>query len=437
MNKTVTLTHDRNGNPIVNSMGESFVPPVTALCHSSSRNGHVSPDAPVTHPLRLNLGGTGVPLEGWTNLDRKEGKEAYPLDVPDNSVEEILASHVLEHFSHREAGPVAKHWADKLAPGGRIRIAVPDFELIAKAYLADEPIDVQGYVMGGHLDGDDRHGTVFDRESLTELLINCGLERITPWKSDMPGASSLPVSLNLQAFKPSGPTPKHLPDVRICASTPRFGPLLHQDCVKKACLRLGIDGNVGQSCFWHQKLSVMMEEAIAEPTCDYVVTVDFDTVFTHDDLLELYRLLKACPDVDAVFPIQSKRGCEEALFSLPHTNPARAGTITSLDLARNLLPARTGHFGLTMFRADSLRRFARPWMVPRPNEEGKWSEGSTDADIDFWRNWESQGFSCALAPRVVVGHLEEVIKWPGKDLRPVYQQVADYEARGIPAEVAR
>src|SRR5262249_29122734 len=119
----------------------------------------------------------------------------------------------------------------------------------------------------------------------------------------------------------------------------------------------------------------------------------------------------------------------------------KAGTcktaVSAGDLRRNLLPANTGHFGLTMFRAGSLRRHKRPWMVPTPNPEGLWDDGQTDADIDFWRRWRAAGFHVCFGSKVVVGHLEEVVKWPGKDLRPVYQTTADYEEDGIPANVAR
>ncbi len=387
-------------------------------------------------PKRLHIGGGSVHLSGFVNLDRKDGQEAYPLTQPDNSVEEILASHVLEHFSHRDVSLVLQDWVRVLKPGGKLRLAVPDFEIVAKDYLAGQPVNVQGFVMGGHVDGDDIHGCLFDRESLTELMIQCGLERIGRWKSDVPGCSQLPCSLNLQGFKPSGPE-KELTNVRLCESRPRFGPLMHRDCIQEMVQTLKIRGKCGQSCYWHQKLSDLMEESIADPKCDFVLTLDFDTVFAPSDVLELYRLLRACPDVDAVFPVQSKRGCEKALFSASDGNGKVKGALAEADLYRNLLPCFTGHFGLTLFRADSLRKFPRPWMVPEPNPDGRWSDGQVDADIDFWRRFQKAGLRACLAPRVVVGHLEDVVTWPGKDLKPIYQQTSDYDEHGIPPEVAR
>ena len=56
--------------------------------------------------VKLNLGGGHQKIPGYTNLDRKLGSEVYPLDYEDGTVDEIRASHILEHFSHREAPEV-------------------------------------------------------------------------------------------------------------------------------------------------------------------------------------------------------------------------------------------------------------------------------------------------------------------------------------------
>lgn len=381
------------------------------------------------HAKRLNIGGGDTYLKGFVNIDRKNGQEAYPLAQEDGSVDEILASHVLEHFSHRQTSEVLQHWVQKLAPGGRIRIAVPDFEKVAQQYLDGAAINVQGYVMGGHVDSDDHHGCIFDRESLTELMTLCGLERIGSWQSSDPNCASLEISLNLQGFKPSSAI-KQVKGIRACISTPRFGPLMHPRCYQRAFQQLGIEATSTCSCFWHQALSNLIEDDLAKADCEYVLTMDFDTIFCAADVLELYRLLVARPDVDAIFPLQSKRGCEDVLCSMPKQ-------VTTGDLTCHLLEANTGHFGLTLFRAESLRKFPKPWMVPEPNSKGSWRDGQRDADIDFWRRFKAAGFKYCLAPRIVVGHLEEVVKWPGKDLRPFYQAPGDYDENGIPAEVVR
>lgn len=387
-------------------------------------------------PVRLNLGAGNVHLSGFTPIDRKTGGEVYPLPYPDNSVEEIVASHVLEHFSHRDVLAVLSDWVRVLKPGGKIRLAVPDFDKLTLLYREGAPCNIMGYVMGGHVDDNDRHGCLFDRDTLSQIMTDCGLERIGQWVSDIPGCSQDELSLNLQGFKPLDAT-KTVKGLRACACTPRFGPLLHPECIQRTSFALGVEFNTTQSCYWAQELSNKIEAALEDPTCEYVLTLDFDTVFAPDDVLELYRLMQARPDADAIFPLQSKRGCDNVLASLPAPNGRYRMSATEEEMGYHLRPANTGHFGLTFFRAASLRKFPRPWMVPQPSAEGRWDGGHRDADIDFWVRFRAAGFQCFLAPRIVVGHLEEVVKWPGKDLRPVYQDVGEYRENGIPATVER
>jgi len=157
-------------------------------------------------PLKLNLGSGDTVIDGYTPIDRKIGSEVYPLDgVEDESVEIIRASHVLEHFGHQDCKEVVSHWVRKLKPGGQLKLAVPDFQKVAEAYLAAKPMNVQGYVMGGQVDQDDFHKVIFDKESLTELLVNAGLERVCLWESELKDdCAALPISLNLMGFKPVG-----------------------------------------------------------------------------------------------------------------------------------------------------------------------------------------------------------------------------------------
>ena len=83
--------------------------------------------------LKLNIGAGSTIISGFTPIDRKLGSEAYPLSYPDNSVDEIRASHILEHFSFAHAQQALKEWTRVLKPGGRIRIAVPDLDAKEKA----------------------------------------------------------------------------------------------------------------------------------------------------------------------------------------------------------------------------------------------------------------------------------------------------------------
>jgi SAM-dependent methyltransferase len=99
--------------------------------------------------LKLDLGAGAASPPGFTPMGRAHGTEIYPLPHEDGSVDEIRASHVLEHFPSAQVPLVLQNWADKLKPGGAMKIAVPDFEWIAKAYDQGQQVPIEGYVLGG------------------------------------------------------------------------------------------------------------------------------------------------------------------------------------------------------------------------------------------------------------------------------------------------
>ena len=387
-------------------------------------------------PLRLNLGAGDKPIHGFLNMDGKNGDSLYPLGCPDASMQEIRASHVLEHWSHTAVSAVLKHWVSKLAPGGLLKIAVPDFEKIAKDYLDGKAFNIQGYVFGAHLDERDMHGCGFDAELLTELMIDAGLERLHRWTSEIQDCASLPVSLNIGGYKPSG-------KATVCADTvavlsaPRFGPVAHFRCASMAFGKAHVKYQIAGGAYWHQVMSEVIELQIADPNVRYVITCDYDTVFSYEDVLELYRLMEACADADAIFPLESRRGTEYAIFGIRGKDGKPLTSIATPNLSRNLMPVSHGHFGLTILRAEKLRTFDRPWMTATPGPDGRWGDGKKDADIDFWHHWIATGRTLFLAPRIAVGHLQEMITWPGRDLKPIYQMPYDYDAGGMPQGARR
>lgn len=385
---------------------------------------------------RLNLGAGDVELADYEPRDGKKGDTLFPLPDEDGSCEEIRASHVLEHFSHTDVAAVMRNWTAKLAPGGLLRIAVPNFEKIARDYLEGKNFDVQGYTFGGHSDARDWHGCGFDRELLMELFLDCGLERLHEWTSDVQDCAALPVSLNVGGYKPSG-SAKACKDTIAVLSAPRFGPVMHFRCALTAFTKARVPYQIAGGAYWHQVMSEVLEQQISDAQVRYVMTCDYDTVFSYEDVLELYRLMEAYPEADAVFPLESKRASDHALFGILGKNGKPVTSVAGYQLARNLMPVSHGHFGLTIIRAEKLRSFPRPWMLPQPSPEGRWGDGKKDADIHFWHHWTDSGRTLFLAPRVVVGHLQEMITWPGRDLKPIYQSCNDYEEGGMPEGARR
>lgn len=93
---------------------------------------------------KLNLA-CGVPVERhfpepWLNIDAQPGAADLVMSIDDlpeeweGLFEEVRASHVLEHFTLNEAQDVMDEWARVTAPGGKLRVCVPDFDLFVEAY---------------------------------------------------------------------------------------------------------------------------------------------------------------------------------------------------------------------------------------------------------------------------------------------------------------
>lgn len=174
--------------------------------------------------IRLNLGSGSAPLAGYENLDRKTGQEVYPLNYGDSTVDEVRASHILEHFGFREVPAVLREWVRVLKPGGVLKVAVPDFDWIvrqfARAQFPEVPDGVnplllvsmhtaegeqvyptESYLFGGQDDENDFHKIAFNEWKLSALMRAVGLEDIRRWKSEIDDCASLAVSLNLEGTK--------------------------------------------------------------------------------------------------------------------------------------------------------------------------------------------------------------------------------------------
>jgi len=423
----------------------------------------------VTTPtaVRLNLGGGDVQIPGFVNIDRKTGGEVYPLAYADGSVDEIRASHVLEHFSHLKVVDVLKDWVRALKPGGRMRVAVPNFEWVCQKYMAGEQINVEGFVMGGHVDDDDRHGVVFDKDLLTAVFKTVGLENVTPWISELQDCASLPVSLNLQGYKPQqGTAPvaadkpaeptiqitaeerQRGPSIDLCRkylgcgvvgamTIPRFGPLLNMWCAIEASFPFAMPMERTEGVYWTQGMQNAFE---LHMDADYVIGIDYDSVYTSKDVYELVRLMQGNQGIDALCSCQIRRESQFPLFTLKDDNGNPITKLAPAHLERELLPLTKGtaHFGLTIVRVSALKRMSKPWFLGVPSKDGEWhrDDDHTDADVYFWKKWGDTGNTLFQANRVKIGHLEFDITWPDSNMRPIRQKVCDFRAMGKPVEAA-
>ena len=386
---------------------------------------------------RLDLGAEWNSPPGFSPLGHDHGTEIYPLPaaVADESVEVIRASHVLEHFPTAEVPKVLKHWVSKLKPGGVLKIAVPNFEWIAQAYLDGQNVPIEGYTMGGQTDGDDFHRSLFDARTLAELLRDAGLVDIMPWDSDAEDCSRLPVSLNLRGVKPVPMAPGSF-KVAAVMSMPRLGFTDNFVSSHVALKKLGIDVRPFTGAYWGQCIERGIEVLLSEGF-DAILTLDYDTVYTAENMKTLQRLMLLHPEADAICPLQSARGWSSPLMTVRLPDGIEADKVPRSYFDADLSVLRTGHFGCTLIRAAALKDVPRPLFWAKPAADGTWGDGHVDDDIYFWRQWEAAGKTLFNANRVVVGHLELMIKWPTRNLGVTHQRVAEFWNHGLPKEVWR
>lgn len=96
-------------------------------------------------PLRLNLGCGDKILQGYVNVDVVQSRAGKKPDVicdlhdlapfADNSADEILSVHVVEHFWRWEIRDVLREWIRVLKPGGRMIVECPNLLSACQTFM--------------------------------------------------------------------------------------------------------------------------------------------------------------------------------------------------------------------------------------------------------------------------------------------------------------
>ena len=138
--------------------------------------------------VKINLGcGWRDFGKDWIHIDggdydHLDSRDIVNLPFKDNSVDLIYASHVIEYFDRVEIIEVLNKWKSKLKSGGTLRLAVPDFEAMAKLYIEKNiPLNnFLGPLYGKMKMGKDFifHKTTYDYDSLKELLNEVGFRNM-------------------------------------------------------------------------------------------------------------------------------------------------------------------------------------------------------------------------------------------------------------------
>jgi predicted SAM-dependent methyltransferase len=117
-------------------------------------------------PVKVNVGAGSIRLDGWINTDVAL-RSLYldltrPWPVTAGSIDRIYGDNVIEHFPLPVCRSVLRYCWDALRDGGRIRLATPDVERTARAYLENPELTA------AHLDRHRRHG--FPAEYAVDML---------------------------------------------------------------------------------------------------------------------------------------------------------------------------------------------------------------------------------------------------------------------------
>jgi predicted SAM-dependent methyltransferase len=171
-------------------------------------------------PLRLHIGGQ-IAHPDWKILDVHPGPHVDFVGTctdlsrfRSGGVTEIYASHVIEHLGYQaELRNALNEFHRVLAPGGRLRVSVPDLATLCHMFVASglddaERFHVMRMMFGGQIDSADFHRVGLDESFLRSYLSQAGFVSAERVKSFglFQDASTLvfkdrAISLNMQARK--------------------------------------------------------------------------------------------------------------------------------------------------------------------------------------------------------------------------------------------
>jgi len=133
--------------------------------------------------LKLNLGCAVIQLKGYINIDKYVKADIKldllkPLLYKDKTVDEILLSHVLEHFTLKEGRIVIRECHRLLKDDGILHIRVPDLPVCMVRFLqADTDKRWNKWlqtIYGGQWNLGEFHKTGFSEERLIDIMEKYG-----------------------------------------------------------------------------------------------------------------------------------------------------------------------------------------------------------------------------------------------------------------------
>jgi len=169
--------------------------------------------------MKLHIGGKET-KEGWSilNIQKKEGVD-FVGDISnlsqfkDNSVEEIYASHVVEHVPQQKVEKTLEGIYRVLSENGKFYVSVPDMDILCKIFIdpkasPDVKLHVMRMMFGGQIDEYDFHYVGWNYMFMHNFLKRAGFKKVERVKSfslfkDTSDYApyGVPISLNVIAYK--------------------------------------------------------------------------------------------------------------------------------------------------------------------------------------------------------------------------------------------
>ncbi len=163
-----------------------------------------------------------IDLADYPHINHRHDIRSLPM-IDDATVDLIYVCHALEYFDRVEVLGILKEWRRTLKPGGKLRLAVPDFESLISVYQkTGELSKIIGPLFGRWpIPGAGLtiyHRTVYDFASLRAVLEAVGFDEVMryDWRDTvhrdyddysqayfphMDKEHGLSISLNIEAIK--------------------------------------------------------------------------------------------------------------------------------------------------------------------------------------------------------------------------------------------
>lgn len=223
--------------------------------------------------------------------------------------------------------------------------------------------------------------------------------------------------------------------VPLCGYNPHFG------CHSSALRPFGIGAKLAFGAFWHHGLSNLFEDCVDSGT-DWILTLDYDSMFTAKHIDRLICQIMMHPEIDALAPLQPRRGNDGAmLVQVPNDDGKPTddkGRIQVQVYPDQPIEAITAHFGLTLIKVEALKRMPMPWFLDLPNQRGSYrtiDQGRCDADMYFWRKWHEAGNKTFVDMHCRIGHLDAYVSEFDEKYAPRLVHVHDWRARETGSKV--